>query len=62
MALVSRCFYRSTIDDFINSSVDNIFFHLSDGQLRHFRTLTDTQKNVWLEEIDIMKKILQDKQ
>lgn len=53
--MINRYFYKSTISDFINSSVDTIF-----GQLSRSDELDTaaTQKYAWEQEIEILQKAL----
>lgn len=59
MALASRCFYHSTIIEFLNTPDEIISSHLSSEHLKSFNSLADTQNKAWNEEISILKRILQ---
>ncbi len=54
--MINRYFYRSTLSEFVNDSVDEIF-----GKMSRADELdtASTQKYAWEQEIQIMKKVLQ---
>ncbi len=58
MALSKRCFYHSTISDFLKTPSDVICAHLVKAHLGSFISLTDSQNKAWIEEISIMKQVL----
>lgn len=53
--MINRYFYKSSLSDFFNSSVDTIFGQMSTAD--EMDTMA-TQKFAWCEEIEIMKRVL----
>lgn len=58
MALSKRCFYHSTISDFLKTPSDVIRAHLVKAHFGSFISLTYSQDKAWIEEISIMKQVL----
>src|SRR5262245_29726480 len=50
-----RAYYSSSISDFLNATADAIIGELTRA---HARNLDQTQLNAWLEEINILKRVL----
>lgn len=50
-----RAYYSSSIVDFLGTSPDEIIGELTRS---HARTLEQTQLNAWLEQINILKRVL----
>jgi hypothetical protein len=53
--MINRYFYRSTVSEFVNDSVDEIFGKMSRADEMD---TASTQKYAWEQEIQIMKKVL----